>query len=167
MGKTEDLARLAAAVAARASRLLAEGPERSVSDARVSALLDALELFVPKVLSLDFHEWEIESLDGFLVANATNGAEGSVSLAGLAILISDQTVTPFSVALHPGADGSLERAEIRLGERGGGALGISGPICTAASVPSRLNDLLPRLSDVDWVYCATYVRPDSRLRDDS
>jgi hypothetical protein len=129
--------------------------------------MDVLELFVPQVLREDFPEWESESLDGFLVADLQASAEGAVTLAGLTILISDQTVTPFCVALHLAADGSLGRAEVLLGERGGGALGISGPICTAASVPSCLEGLLPRLSHVDWVYRAAYFKRDVPPPDDS
>ena len=112
-----------------------------MSDTGLSGLLDALELFVPQVLREDFQEWEMESLDGFLVAEAKSNPEGAFSLVGLAILISDQTVTPFHGVFRPAVDGSLERADVLLGERGGGgALGISGPICTSASVPSRLDD---------------------------
>lgn len=62
-----------------------------MSDTGLSGLLDALELFVPQVLREDFQEWEMESLDGFLVAEAKSNPEGVFSLVGLAILISDQT----------------------------------------------------------------------------
>lgn len=167
MTNADDLTRLAGVVATRMSGLLTGGSAGSTPGAGLSALLDALELFVPQVLREDFQEWEVESLDGFFVAEAKKETEDSVSLVGLAILISDQTVTPFCVCLRSTGDGSLERAEVLLGERGGGALGISGPDCTSASVSSRLESLLPRLSQIDWVYRATYTRPVKRPPDGS
>lgn len=167
MAKAEDLVRLAGVVARRMSRVTTEDARSLESSVELSALMEVLELFVPRVLREDYPEWELESLDGFLVSSFQSSAEGLVTLAGLAILISDQTVTPFHVALHPAADRSLGRAEILLGERGGGALGISGPICTAASVPNRLERLVPRLSHVEWVYRAAYIKRDGQPPGDS
>lgn len=156
---SEDLARLAGVVAERMPGAPTEGARGLASGARASALVDALELFIPQVLPEDFPEWERESLDGLLLADA-RATSGGVTLVGLAILISDQTVTPFHVAFHLGSGGSLGSAEVLLGERGGGALGISGPICTSPSVPHCLEGLLPRLPHVDWVYRAAYVKRD-------
>ncbi len=167
MGRPEALIRLAGVVAERMPGASTDDAGDSASSARTSALMDALELFVPQMLREDFPEWEAESLDGFLLANFNASADGVVTLVGLAVLIGDQTVTPFCVALHPALDGSLDRAEVLLGERGGGALGISGPICTDASVSRRLEDLVPRLSSVDWVYRAAYTKREAPRPADS
>lgn len=162
MDNGDNLVRLAGIVATRTSEALRENSPGAGPDTRLSALLDALELFVPQVLRTDFPEWEAESLDGFLVAEAKKTGERLLSVAGLAILISDQTVTPFQVVLHSALDGSLARAECLVGERGGGVLGISGSVCTAPSVPRQLERLVQRLSTMDWVYRATYSKPDTR-----
>lgn len=161
MGGKENPARLAGIVADRLSLLLIDGPVGGRSCTDLSALLDVLELFVPQVLRREFREWETESLDGFFIAEVGQSSDRTVSLVGLTILVSDQSLTPFHVGLHLATDSSLECADILLGERGGGVLGISGPICTAASVPSLLEGLPLRLSHLDWVYRATYVGPDS------
>ena len=157
MDKPGAEARLARVVAERMTALPAEALER-LPDGELSNLLDALEYFVPQVLRQDHPEWQRESLDGFLIGRARKSTKGSVSLTGLAILISDQTVTPFHVDLHPDPDGSLERAEVLLGERAGGQMGISGPPCTSAAVPGLLHDLMQRVSTVDWVFRSTYIR---------
>lgn len=167
MGKNEDLARLAGVVAKRMASLQSGASGGSRSAMELSGLLDVLELFLPRVLLQDFAEWETESLDGFLVARAETGTKGFVGVAGLAILISEQTVTLFQVGLLTGRDGSLQRAEVLLGEPGGGPLGISGPVCTSSAVVSLLDGLVPRLSQVDWVYRSVYVEPSVRHSGDS
>ena len=154
--KPGGAARLARIVAERMTALPAGALERS-RDGKLSNLLDALEYFVPHVLHQEHPEWQWESLDGFLIGRAKKSTKGSVSLMGLAILISDQAVTPFHVDLHPAPDGSLERAEVRLGERAGGAMGISGPPYTSSVVPGLLHNFMQRVSTVDWVFRATYI----------
>lgn len=159
MPRTNDLARLASAVAARMSGPLHTENTRVVDDPGLPGLLDALELFIPQVLREDFSEWKTESIDRFLIAGAERDTEESLCLFGLAIIISDQTVTPCQIHLRRSADkSSLEHAEVLLGEPGAGVLGISGPPCTeSASVRRLLDGLSPRLRTVNWIYRGTFA----------
>lgn len=61
--------------------------------------LSALEYFIPEVLREVYDEWKYESLDGVLpgLALKTNGYEAEI--AGLGIILSDQTYTPLHVHL--------------------------------------------------------------------
>lgn len=158
MSSTGGPADLSKVVAARVTRLVDDLRSVRDSGAALSALLDALELFIPQLLRTVFAEWETESLDGFFVANVDEDADDWLTLVGLAILISDQTTSPVQIRLRAAVDGTLERVDVSLGEPGGGALGISGPACTHASVPLLLQELPARLPHVDWVYQASFPR---------
>ena len=117
-----------------------------------SSICSALEYLIPEVLARSHAEWESESLDGFYFSHATRNGPRSAELAGTCILISDQTVTPFSLDLELSADGAISHVRIRLGEPGTGRLGISGPEC-GSSAAWKLTYLLDeRLEQVEWVY---------------
>jgi hypothetical protein len=117
-----------------------------------SEISTTLEYLVPRLLRRDHHEWSQESIDGFYFSHAVKTGSNSADLAGLCILISDQTLTPFQLSLSLSLEDTFDSFRIRLGEPGEGALGISGPDWspeTASSLPLTLDD---RLDQIDWVY---------------
>jgi hypothetical protein len=115
----------------------------------------ALERLIPDLLREEHPEWTYESLDGFYFASATKVSETSAELFGTCILISDQTVTPFVLNLSLKGVDDLQAIRIRLGEPGGGRLGISGPTW-GSDAAWKLNYLLAeRLSNVEWAYDLT------------
>lgn len=113
----------------------------------------SLELFLPTVLGSHYPEWKNESLDGIFVARARKTGPAAAELVGTCILISDQTVTPLHVelALPPSGEciGSLL---VRIGEAGGGRLGISGPSCNSRDARELLATLVTRLPNIAWSY---------------
>lgn len=115
-------------------------------------LLEILEFLIPGVLRLSHPEWQDESIDGFRISSATKTTELSAEMTGTCILISDQSVTPFEFDLELSRNDGFESIRIRLGESGGGPLGISGPSCTSDAAKRLLIGLNSRLDSVDWVY---------------
>jgi hypothetical protein len=110
-----------------------------------------LESLIPAVLRPTYPEWESESLDGFFFASAVKTAADSLTLTGTCILIRDQTVTPFTADISK-RSGRVLFDRIRLGESGGGALGISGPTCNTGAASRLLDGLATRLDKIEWVY---------------
>jgi hypothetical protein len=117
-----------------------------------SALAATLEYLVPQLLAQSHAEWRGESLDGFYFSSAVRSDNRSAVLAGLCILMTDQTVTPFTLNLSMSDEAKLKRVRIRLGEPGGGRLGISGPVAGSSDVLKSLWALDARLETIDWVY---------------
>lgn len=149
-----DLERLVARQLAAQLDDLAVG-SRLVIDSS-SDLAYSLEVFITKVLQLEHSEWERESIDGFFFSSAVKSDAQSAELAGTCILITDQTVTPFLLDLAATEEGDELRAfRIRLGERGIGPLGISGPPCNSPAAQNLLFALNERLQQIDWVYDVT------------
>jgi len=148
-----DLKRLAAIQIA--GRLERKAIGESLPLDSSSDLCGTLELLIPAVLRGRYPEWAEESIDGFFFSSAVRGFEDSAEIVGTCILISDQTVTPFVL------DVALEDAEtfrsfrIKLGERGSGPLGISGPKCTSDAALEMLQALNARLDQIAWVYDLT------------
>jgi hypothetical protein len=95
-------------------------------------LSDTLELLIPQILRRTHPDWEKESIDGFFFRCCVKRGRASAELVGTCILISDQSGTPFQLDLHVADDGRLRPLGLRLGEQGGGPLGISGPGATHA-----------------------------------
>ena len=83
-----------------------------------------------------------------------------LAFSGLAILISDQTVTPFDCLLSFDDDADLTVATVYVGEVGGGKLGISGPKYSSAPVTQLLSRLGKATTNVPWVYRANYYAPE-------
>lgn len=117
-----------------------------------SELCYTLELLIPAILRRTHWEWENESIDGFFFASATKTSDQSADLVGTCILIRDQTVTPFLLNLSLTEPTKLGSVRIRLGEPGGGPLGISGPASTSRAAQELLAMLVARLDGVNWVY---------------
>lgn len=117
-----------------------------------AALCDILELLVPELLRRRYPEWQEESIDGFFFSSAVKNDAVSAELKGTCILISDQTVTPFSLSIRLSVPHRFETLRIRLGEPGGGPLGISGPACNSRAAQKMLLALNARVEAVHWVY---------------
>jgi hypothetical protein len=111
-----------------------------------------LELLIPKLLRRDHSEWKYESIDGFYFSTALKTAADSCSLAGMCILITDQTITPLALDMSLTDSATFKSLRVRLGEAGGGRLGISGPVCTSPAAKAMLASLDHRLASVKWVY---------------
>jgi hypothetical protein len=111
-----------------------------------------LEYLVPQLLQRDHPEWKAESIDGFYFSRDVKVGDNSAELAGVCILIRDQTLTPFRLDLSLSGGGTFESFRIRLGEPGGGALGISGPPVSERAASFAAYELLDRLDRIDWVY---------------
>ena len=118
-----------------------------------------LELYIPRLLSHKYLQWEHESLDGFYLANARKLSSNSAEFSGLCILISDQTVTPFVIRLELNLlRNSIASYQVFLGEPGSGSLGISGPSCSSAKADDLLKALAERMDNISWSYFITKAK---------
>lgn len=115
-------------------------------------LFDTLELLLPEILRRRHPEWASESLDGFTIASAVKVDEMSAEIVGTAILMSDQAVTPFELYVLVTESGAFRGLRIRMGEAGGGPLGISGPVWGSRAARAMLMAIKPRVVSVDWIY---------------
>jgi len=145
---------LEAHVASELSALLAGIPVGSEFTVVPSAsLCFSLELFLSQLLCRSHSEWRGESLDGIFVARARKTGPLAAQLAGTCILISDQTVTPFSIELASSPSGdSLASYRVCVGVPGTGRLGISGPGCNTHAAAKLLAGITTRLDRIDWSY---------------
>jgi hypothetical protein len=65
--------------------------------------------------------------------------------------MSDQTVTPFALDFSVSVSG-FSVFRVRVGEPGGGRLGVTGPVCGSPEAEWLLLTLNDRLSAIRWVY---------------
>jgi hypothetical protein len=151
---SERSSSLEAKVASELSALMKDGAiGTEFPVASNAAVCYALELFLPALLRARFAEWQRESLDGFGIASARKVGPSAVELAGICILISDQTVTPFCAHFVVSPDSSsISAYRVRVGEAGHGPLGISGPDCNSRGARRLLDSLMARMESVCWVY---------------
>lgn len=121
-----------------------------------SDLCYLLELFIPKLLSGRYSEWLTEGLDGIFVAYAKKSGRSAAVLIGTCILIRDQTVTPLAIDVVVDLSAEvITYFRVRLGEKGGGCLGISGPSCNSSEARQLLGDVCGRHECIQWVYIAS------------
>ncbi|WP_154402774.1 hypothetical protein [Nocardioides speluncae] len=120
--------------------------------ASASELNDTLEILVPELLRARHSEWARESLDGLFYSSALKTEDAEAKLRGMCILISDQTVAPFELAVKLHSDEEIATLRIRLGEPGGGHLGISGPPYASPLGQRFLDEMESRAQGIDWVY---------------
>lgn len=138
----------------RHTEKIAVGSEFRIEASAEFSLL--LEYYFSKLLANQFSEWKSESLDGVLVSGAHKAGEGIVELSGLALLISDQTFTPFFARLAFGPPyNSIVSCQMCLGEAGGGRLGISGPPYGSLRAEKLLESVKTRLDSILWKYRVT------------
>lgn len=124
-----------------------------------SELCPVMERLVPDMLLAHHREWAVESIDGFFFSSAVRSGDLAAALAGTCILIRDQRVTPFAFDLSLADPHTLRAMRIRLGEPGGGPLGISGPACNSSAARILLWTLSDRLKQVDWAYEISWQTP--------
>ncbi|GGO40255.1 hypothetical protein GCM10008949_49530 [Deinococcus humi] len=123
-----------------------------------------LERYIPQLLSQRYPEWAWESLDGIFAAHSQRTDSNTAEIAGMCLLISDQTMTPFFIrlTLSPSHD-AVASCHLLLGEPGGGALGISGPPCHSFKAQGLLETVKARLQGIRWSYTLT---SEAKTKDD-
>jgi hypothetical protein len=153
-GTLDRTDRLSTQLAAELRGLLEGLPVGALFEVPPSAeICYCLELFLPRSLRDQHPEWEKESLDGIFVARAKKTGTTTAEVVGTAILISDQTVTPFAVELGvPEPGGPVVVRKLNLGETGSGPLGISGPAANSKDAQHLSESLLDRIDEVQWSY---------------
>jgi len=110
--------------------------------------LSSLEYFIPEVLGEIHTEWRHESLDGIFPEIATKTNTYEVEIAGLCIIISDQTLTPIHVRLLTAPDkDEIAWLECRLGESS-----PQGMVRIPYGSSRGKLAVASRLDTIDWVY---------------
>ena len=116
-------------------------------------ILGALENFLPPVLAKAYPYWKHESLDGFHLFEARKVGPREAVIAGLCILISDETVTPFEARLMVAESGEeIARMECRLGKRGAGAGEMERLGWRPNWEKNPFGDVANWREGMDWVY---------------
>src|SRR5690606_5187213 len=119
-------------------------------------ILMSLEIYIPRVLRTKYAAWKSESIDGFFVSAATRHKLAGIEMYGTCILISDQAVTPFLIRILMDMSlSSIIDCIVCVGEPGGGAIGISGPLCNSRQARELLESLPSRIRKIDWKYTAS------------
>ena len=123
-------------------------------------ILSAFEFFLPEVLRELHREWRGESLDGVYPTTFRKTGDREIELVGLALFISDQTLTPLH--LHLQLSPTFDRVswiEIRLGERtihGCRREPYGGP-----KAFGTMRQVVERLDSIDWYYRVGYGERES------
>lgn len=118
-------------------------------------LMTSFEFFLPEVLREVHEEWRYESLDGIYPRVFRKTAEREAELLGLAIFISDQTLTPVHFRLHlsPTFD-RVAWIDLRLGERS--ESGCRREPYGYAKVQGTMLHVSERLDSIEWFYHVGY-----------
>ena len=123
-------------------------------------VLTALEFYLPTILAEVYADWDQESLDGIypIVARKTGDAEADI--AGMCIIISDQTVTAIQLRLQIApADDEFSWLECELGEKSDYGI-VRVPYDSMDVLSKRLHahffGLLGKSDVIEWVYKVTY-----------
>lgn len=113
--------------------------------------LSWLDVLLLEVLREIHTEWQDESFDGISVETARKTGSEDVEILGVAILINDQTWTPFwlRLQLDPSAD-TVAWLDLRLGETGSHGM-VRLPYDTADTVGKRLC-IDARRDTMTWAY---------------
>jgi hypothetical protein len=125
-----------------------------------SDVLRSLEYFLSTLLREVHDEWQHESLDGIYPWWFRKTGDREAALLGLAILISDQTLTPLYVQLQlsPTWD-RVAWIDLRLGERT--KTGCRRVPYGDASVPRLVSHVSERYESLDWFYQVGYGERES------
>lgn len=118
-------------------------------------VFSSLEFFLPEVLREVHDEWRHESLDGIIPRIFRKTGDREIEIVGLAIFISDQTLTPIhlNLQLSPPHD-RVGWIDLKLGERVGDQCRrepYGGPQATGT-----MFDVAARLDSIDWYYHVGY-----------
>ena len=115
-------------------------------------IFSSFEFFLPGVLREIHAAWRHESLDGIYPASFRKTGVREIELIGLALFISDQTLTPLHVRLQLSADfDCVSWIELKLGERVNGECRRDPYGSTKA-----LLHVTNRLHSIDWYYHVGY-----------
>ncbi len=120
-------------------------------------LMSAFEYFLTEVLCGVHHsEWRHESLDGVYPHIFRKTGDREVELLGLAIFISDQTLTPvhFQLQLSPAYD-QVTWIDLRLGERFKGGCRRE-PYASSKVWGKKMLQVAERFESIDWYYHVGY-----------
>lgn len=117
------------------------------SDAR-RELESTLERYVPALLG-----WRYEGIDGFRFRVAERTGATEATFLGLALLITDQTWTPFwlRIGVSSAAD-SVSHLHCKVGERGEGSAGMVRTAYASSKVNKLLDSLPRRASELEWAH---------------
>lgn len=123
-------------------------------------LMASFEFFLPEILREVHDEWRGESLDGVYPKFFRKTAEREAELLGLAIFISDQTLTPihFQVQLSPTFD-RVSWIDLRLGEHT--ANGCRREPYGRSKVQGTMLHVAERFDSIDWFYHVGYGKRDA------
>jgi hypothetical protein len=118
-------------------------------------LLSAIEYFLPEVLREVHGEWQCESLDGVYPKIFHKTGDREIEIVGLALFISDQTLTPLHVRLQLSATfDCVSWIDLRLGEHS-----AHGCRRVPSDIPGAFGTMLhvtERLNSIDWYYHVCY-----------
>ncbi len=120
----------------------------------------SFEFFLSEVVREVHAEWKYESLDGVYPRLFRKVGDREMELIGLAIFISDQTLTPiwFGLQLSPQFD-RVSWIDLRLGERMEN--GCRREPYSHGKVHGTKLHVLERLESIDWFYHVGYGERDS------
>lgn len=136
-------------------------PSHDVGDSIVPPSADgynfsAVEFFLPCVLREIHAEWRHESLDGIYPALFRKTGDREIELIGLALFISDQTLTPLHLRLQLSQDfDCVSWIDLKLGERIDGGCRRRDPYGSATAFGTMLH-VTNRLDSIDWYYHVGY-----------
>ena len=118
-------------------------------------IFSSFEFFLPGGLREIHSEWRHESLDGIYPASFRKTGDREIELIGLALFISDQTLTPLHVRLQlsPECD-CVSWIDLKLGERINGKCRRD-PYGSAKASGTMLH-ITNRLDSIDWYYRVGY-----------
>jgi hypothetical protein len=124
-------------------------------------LMTSFEYFLPEVLREVHDEWKYESLEGVYPRWFRKTDDREAALLGLAIFISDQTVTPVYVELQ--LSPTLDRVawiDLRLGEHT--ETGCRREPYRGAKVNGSMLHVAERFDSIDWFYHVSYGERESQ-----
>jgi hypothetical protein len=126
---------------------VASGSPIPESDARLE-FESTLERYVPALLG-----WQHEAFDAFRLCVAEKRGATDAEFLGLALLISDQTWTPFwlRISISSAAD-TLTHLHCKVGERGEGPAGMVRTPYQSTRASKLLDSLPRRASELQWAY---------------
>jgi len=124
-------------------------------------LMASFEFFLPEILREVYCEWRGESLDGVYPRVFQKTGDREAELLGLAIFISDQTLTPihFQLQLSPTYD-RVTWLELRLGEHTKDGCCRREPY-GHSKVQGTMLHVAERFDSIDWFYHAGYGERDA------
>ncbi|WP_442484218.1 hypothetical protein [Aeoliella sp. SH292] len=123
-------------------------------------LMVSFEWFLPEVLREVHAEWRGEALDGIYPRFFRKIGDREAELLGLAIFISDQTLTPihFCIQLSPNFD-FVSWIELRLGEHTG--TGCRREPYGSSKAQGTMLHVAERFDSIDWFYHVGYGERDA------